>query len=708
LEKTLEKKFFFSYIVFMPNINSILPKIADFFAEFIASQKLNYILWLPVFVAIGIGVYFSLPNEPSWIEIFIIPTPIVVLGLCAFIGTHGQLFETFIQKYISAFLMIFGLIALGFISGFIRTESLQTNMIEKDSRPLIVSGVISHIDQKENTNSIIFRLDNVTIENTSPEKTPHSLRVSSRLKNIELKTGQRISALMIIQKFKPPIHESAFDFRRYYYFEGVGGMAMLLKSPEILEAKQSNFSFRLIEWREALRLKIEKILSPQSAGIVTALMTGERAKILEDDWDNLRASGLAHIISISGLHVAMVATSIFFVVRLFLALIPFLSLQFSIKKIAAFVALLGCCLYVGFVVPTVPTTRALLMTGIALTAILLDRSPFSLRLIALSAFAILIVLPESLWSASFQLSFAAVTLLVWAAETSRPYWSEFKKDAGFFRKIFLFVASSVATTVIATIATAPYSSFHFGQIANYSVVANGLSIPLTGIIIMPMMIISFLALPFGLETWPLKIMGWGVDGMLWIASEISSWSYAVLQTPSWSFAALLLITFSGLLLCLVIGRMKYLFIIPLVIGVILIATRSNESYFISPSYKLLMVKEGHHVYASSLRVDKFAREEFLQRWGLDETHAVKLFPKEGVITDGLLTISCDKGACRVESKDSAVPYKITIGRHFMSLKQDCNWADIIITSTKFYDSLCKANILNTKSNTTTKNRPWII
>jgi competence protein ComEC len=172
-------------------------------------------------------------------------------------------------------------------------------------------------------------------------------------------------------------------------------------------------------------------------------------------------------------------------------MIPYVALRWPVKKIAACVALLACCLYVGLVVPSVPTTRALLMTGIGLIAIMLDRSPFSLRLVAVSAVAVLVFAPESIWSVSFQMSFAAVTALVAAAEGARSYLTSLYREAGWIKRSVIFIIGTLVTSLIASLATAPYSLFHFQQIATYSVVANAMAVPISGLIIMPMVIASF-------------------------------------------------------------------------------------------------------------------------------------------------------------------------------------------------------------------------
>src|SRR5690606_4252452 len=140
-----------------------------------------------------------------------------------------------------------------------------------------------------------------------------------------------------------------------------------------------------------------------------------------------------------------------------------LALRYPIKKYAAFLALLGAAFYTGLAVPSVPSYRSLLMTGFVLVAVMLDRKPFSMRTIALAALVVLIVMPESVWSASFQMSFAATAALIFFFEETAPWWVQQRREAGPFRRGLLYVAGVCATTLVAGTATMPFAIYHFQQ-----------------------------------------------------------------------------------------------------------------------------------------------------------------------------------------------------------------------------------------------------
>jgi competence protein ComEC len=456
-----------------------------------------------------------------------------------------------------------------------------------------------------------------------------------------------------------------------------------LSPPEIIEQADVGLS-NLENLRTSISNHIKTVVPEREAGIVSALMTGERAAIADEDWDALRASGLAHIISISGMHVVMMAVPVFFLVRLFLAMIPYVALRFPIKKMAAFVALLVCSLYVGLVVPSVPTTRALLMTGIGLIAIMLDRSPFSLRLVAFSAILVLIVAPESMWSVSFQMSFAAVTALVAIAEMMRPTVTRLYADAGLIKRGALFLGGTLLTSTIASIATAPFSLYHFGQMASYSVLANTLAVPISGLLIMPMVIVSFALMPFGMGDWAIKIMGVGVDWLLDIARWTQGLSGSVMTSPALPELFLGGVTIAGLILILLHGRAKMIAVIPLCITIISVMGHRSPDILISDDAKIMAVKDDDKIYVSHLRREKFTVETWLKRWnGVDGE--VIAFPRQGKINlQNNQSISCDPAVCRIDMNGQ----RISFGNRPYELKQDCAWADMIISEARLPRNFC--------------------
>ena len=223
---------------------------------------------------------------------------------------------------------------------------------------------------------------------------------------------------------------------------------------------------------------------PGTAGAIgVALLTGLRGALPDQIWDQWAIAGIAHLLSISGLHLALVAGTLFFTVRIALALAPPLALRLPTKKLAALIALFGAFGYLLLSGAPVPTQRAFAMTALGLVAIMADRNPFSMRLVTWAAIVVLLLQPESLLGASFQMSFGAVVALIAVYETGvarRP-----AEAGGLDWRLLMYVGGIALTTLVASTATTPFSIYHFSRFPTYGIATNLIAVPLTGIWIMP-------------------------------------------------------------------------------------------------------------------------------------------------------------------------------------------------------------------------------
>lgn len=658
-----------------------LLTIENFFHEFLSGQKDNLLAWVAVFVGMGSAIYFGCEDEPSFSAIVSL-----LMGSMAFFICIFRLYQQKTHSLSLLLLLIVSSIGLAVMGGCsaaqFKTDVVHTAMIERETRPVMIEATLDHLEEQEGKKGTLLFLSDVAIEKWGAEETPSKIRITIK-KKVDAVAGDRVKLLAKLTPISGPVAPGSYDFARHYYFESIGALGFALSDITILQKADGGF-FNLEVIRSAISQKIHAVVPEREAGIAAALMTGERAAITDEDWDALRASGLAHIISISGLHVAMVAAPVFFIVRLFLALIPFVALRLPIKKIAAFVALVTCSLYVGLVVPSVPTTRALLMTGVALIAIMLDRSPFSMRLVALSAILVLLVSPESIWSVSFQMSFGAVAALVAMAEALRPYLITAYADAGWIKKAGIYIGGIFMTSLVASIATAPYSLYHFQQVASYSVLANALSVPISGLMIMPMVIVSFVLMPFGVADWSLKILGLGVDWLLDIARWTENLPGAVLTSSAMPDLFLIMMTIAGILVILLHGRQRIVAFIPLIIAIISIGFHTSPDVIVSGDGAVMAVKDDRHVYVSSLRKDKFAVETWMKRWNIDKDEAYA-FPRQGQTTlENGGVISCDPSACRITLNGTNISY----GRKYYEIQQDCAWADIVVSEARLTRGFC--------------------
>lgn len=645
-------------------------------SDFIETQRENALAWGAVCLGLGSAFYFSLLSEPSYVITITAFVCIFIFHVWSRYNLYRELES--LPRYV-LYLLAGALlcIAIGFSLAQLRTVWQGTPMVTSETRPVKIAGVIAHLELQEEGKGVLVIMRDVSIDRWLPVETPRQVRLTIR-KKIDAVVGDHISLLAKLTPPSPPVLPDGFDFQRHYYFEGIGALGFSLSDITVTQHSDDS-GFFLTKLRNRITAHIKKIVPDRQAGIVAALMTGERAAIYEEDWQALRVSGLAHIISISGLHVAMVAGPIFFLVRFFLALIPFLALNYPIKKMAAACALIVACLYVGLVVPSVPTTRALLMTGVMLIAVMLDRSPISMRLVAVSAIIVLLFQPESIWSASFQMSFAAVAALVAVAEALAPFWSAAYAQAGWFKRSGLWAAGALLTSLVAALATAPFSLYHFGQFATYSVFANFVSIPLSGLIIMPMLMVSFVLMPFGLDMWSLELMGKGVEWLLDVARTTENLPYAQLSIAAPPVSFLIGSSASGILLLFLRGRSRFISVIPALVSVYCLITTTQPVMLVSEDGSVIALYDDNHMTVSSAKRSKFITDSWRKNFGV-ASDKVAAFPREGSFKN----INCGGGLCRMVVAGQNIAY----GDKLYELHQDCAWADIIITSVRTSRDFC--------------------
>lgn len=686
----------------MIRAKEITAKLTQYFSQ----AQDSVLIWVALCLGVGSAWYFALDREPS----FAITGILLGSSLLLWLKLHSLYHRLTLTQNFDRQNFIFlvrlcalacVLIATGFGLAHLHTWMCHTPMILNETKPLKITGTL------ESTGNPLILKDLIIEDKFNgawpAEKTPIKIRLSTKIPQSgqrgndhpqPIRAGDRVSLLAKLTPPMRPTMPGGYDYARHYYFESMGGSGFALSKLEKLNGDVAsspllgrNFLSWLENSRQNIAQSIRATIPPQTAGIAIALMTGERADIANDDWTALRASGLAHIISISGLHVAMVAAPVFFIVRFCLALFPAIALRYNIKKWAAFCALIACSLYVGFVEPSVPTTRALLMTGIALLAVMFDRSPFSLRLIGFSAIVILITAPESVWSASFQMSFAAVTSLVASINYAQKYIKGAQQKPDLITKFATYMLTAILTSFVASLATAPFVWFHFQQFSTYSILGNLLAMPISGLVIMPAVMLGLLLWPFGAAHYPILILGWGIEWLLAIAKMVQDLPYSYLTGHMSPFSALISIIIVGFILLLAHGRWKWAALPFLMFSLAATIFWQPPKLMISNDGNLLLMTTENHgentAYVSTLRRDKFTLKNWTQHLGISDAHAIPLEQQITLNKNGGFFL-CDAHLCRIEIAQQKIAY----GRSYPALFAACAWADYIITPNYLPKDFC--------------------
>jgi len=498
------------------------------------------ILWVPVCFGAGCGLYFGLPTEPP------MPILLLVVGAAALaVGWRRQ--PDLLRILLAGMLMA----AAGLLAGTGWTALTQTRMLDRTLANVSLEAVVMAIDRSP---AGLRRLLLTDLAGSSGDL-PQIVRLTLPANMTAPEPGQRISLTARLFPVPPPLTVGGYDQQRALYFRGIGALGLVLTQP-VMIAPASGWSLASI--RHTIAQRIRASLPDQAGALAVALTVGDRSGISPATDQIMRDAGLAHLLSISGLHIGLVAMLVMAVIRRGGALIPRLALYYHLKKWAAATAILATGCYAALAGWDVPVQRSFLSILVILTAVIADRNPVSLRPVAAAALCVLAASPDALLAPGFQMSFAAVIVLIAGYERGwvrLAHWRGVDHLAGWS---LMWLVGTIGSSILATLATLPYSAYHFQHINSYGVISNIIAIPLSGLTIMPMAVLAMLAMPLGWEALPLQAMQIGLDLLLGVSTHIAGWPGSSLTVAEMGDISLILFSFSGLMMCLWRGRLVLL------------------------------------------------------------------------------------------------------------------------------------------------------
>src|SRR5437660_2411484 len=327
-----------------------------------------------------------------------------------------------------------------------------------------------------------------------------------------------------------PLRPGSYDFSRDLYFQGIAASGFAMGAIKTVEPRVNGglalrYAAVMQGLRDAIDARIRTTLDGDKRAIATALLTGRRDAITEPVNDAMFISGLGHVLSISGYHMAVVAGVVFFAVRALLALFPALAAGFPIKKWSAGAALAASAFYLLLSGAEVATQRSFFMTAVVLIAVMVDRRAITFRTLAVAALIVLSIAPEALVHPSFQMSFAATLGLVALVQIGMPRLFA-APDHSTTARVALWggreVMMLLLASLVAGLATTPYAAFHFHRVTPYGVLANLAAMPVVSAVVMPAGLLGLVAMPFGFDGVFWRVMGVGIDWMIavtqWVAA----------------------------------------------------------------------------------------------------------------------------------------------------------------------------------------------
>ncbi len=473
-------------------------------------------LWIPVAMAAGAATWFGLDRDIAlW--------PVILLFACL---AGGCLFLAGAPAW--RFLLI---LACGFLVGVmaaaVETHRHATILLDGPVTTRI-EGIVASRDVDDRGR---WRYTVRLTGTDDPEigRPPERVRLLARSRHDPVGVGWGISGLARLQPPSGPALPGAYDFAFNAYFQGLGAYGFFMGRPEHAGADdpgvKTDLAATLARFREQIAFRIRDVLPGDAGAFASALTVADRRAMSPAAVEALRGSGLAHVLAISGLHMALVAGTVFFALRTGLSLFPTVAQAFPVKKLAALISLLVATAYLLISGGSVSTQRAWLMLAIVLIAVMVDRPALTLRNVALAAIGIILLSPSAVVGPGFQMSFAATAALVaayagWRQRGRAAQGSGRASTGGWVGLVLTFFIGLAVTSLVAGLATAPFAVHHFHRVAAYGLLANLAAMPIVTLVVMPAGLVSVLAMPLGLEFWPLQLMGVGLDGVLFVARTV--------------------------------------------------------------------------------------------------------------------------------------------------------------------------------------------
>ena len=617
-------------------------------------------LWLPVGLILGISAWFWLPDRFGWIA-FLAGSLALGIGFAAFAGAARW------GRALALFLLM---AALGCGLIWWKAERVAAPRLGRE-QVVQFTGRIDSVQALAAEQTV-----RLVVAPTDPGLPPRFRINVDDTRAAGLVPGATVRVRAFLLPPAPMAAPGAYDFSRAAWFQQIGGSGRAADVTILAPPLSQGWRARIADWRQRLAAHIrERLGGGGEGGIASALATGDQYGISEEDADAMRRSGLAHLLSVSGLHLTAVVGAVMLLTLKLLALSPILALRLRLVLIAAAAGALAGIAYTLLTGAEVPTLRSCIAALLILAGIALGREALTLRLVAVGALVVLLPWPESLPGPSFQLSFAAITAIVALHEHPRVQALLSRRDEGMAAKAGRFLLGLVLTGLAVEIALAPIALFHFHRAGLYGAGANVIAIPLTTFVIMPLEALALLFDLIGLGAPFWWLTGKALTFLLWLAHAAASAPGAVALLPAMPRGAFALIAAGGLWLCLWRTRWRRLALMPIAAGAAwALATPPPDLIVTGDGTHLVLRTRGGGLALLRPRAGDYVRDT------LAELSAAE---PEYLDLEGLPTAACSRDLCAVNVDRDGRRWRILATRTPQLVRWDemvraCAEADIVV------------------------------
>lgn len=618
-------------------------------------------LWVPVGLGFGSAAWFVLPDASGW-------TAFLAFALAGILAPPALAPGS---RWARAVAIFFLAALIGCANIWWKAERVAGPVLHRE-KVVTFEAVIDTAQTMPAEEIVRF------VVRPADPSLPRRIRINLDDKKASkaLEPGARVSVRAWLMPPPPPAVPGAYDFSRAAWFQGVGATARGLDVTLIAAPTERSWRARLANARQRMADHIRSRLGGGEGGIAAALATGDQAGIPEEDAEAMRRSGLAHLLSVSGLHLTAVVGAVMLLTLRLLALSPTLALRFRLVVIAAGVGALAGIAYTLFTGAEVPTIRSCVAAVLILLGIALGREALTLRLVAVGALIVLVLWPESVVGASFQLSFAAIVAIVVILDHPRIRALLERRDEALPVKAGRFLLGLILTGLAVELALTPIALFHFHQAGIYGAFANIVAIPLTTFLVMPIEGLALLLDLAGLGAPCWWLAGKALAFLLWLAHATAGAPGAVAMLPGMPRGAFGLITAGGLWLLLWRTRWRLLGIPPLVAGLIwTVAT---------PPPDLLVTGDGTHLAIRTPRGDLAILRPKAGDYVRDTLSENAGISSEPIELDTLPAAQCSADLCAAEIEADGTRWRLLATRspnmvEFEPLQRACAAADIVVS-----------------------------
>lgn len=617
-------------------------------------------LWVPVGLGFGTAAWFALPDARAWTG-FLLAAGALACGSMAAAGGSRW----------GRALALFALMALlGCANVWCKSGRVAAPRIEREQ-------VARFEAQVEAAQRLAARhAVRLIVLPAAGSGLPPRLRVNVPTdKAPTVRPGDRVAIRAWLMPAAPAPVPGAYDFSRSAWFQRIGGTGRVLDVAVAPGTGRGGWSSWIAGLRQRLGDHIASRLKGGEGAIAVALANGDQGGISEEDAEAMRRSGLAHLLSVSGLHLTAMVGAVMLLTLKLLALSPTLALRFRLTLVAAGTAALAGIAYTILTGAEVPTVRSCIAALLVLAGIALGREALTLRLVAAGALAVLLFWPESLPGPSFQLSFAAIAAIVALHDHPKVKALLARRDETPPLKAGRFLLGLVLTGLVVEAALTPIALYHFHRAGLYGALANIVAIPLTTFVVMPAEALALLFDLAGLGAPFWWVAGKALAFLLALAHRTAASPGATAMLPAMPDAAFLLMAAGGLWLCLWRTKVRRWGLAPALAGA--------AWALLTPAPDLLVTGDGRHLAlrteAGNLvtlrpRAGDYVRDVFSESSGIDA---------ELPDIDDAGEADCNPDACAATLRRGDREWRLLAFRsrayvETEPLKRACAQADIVV------------------------------